>query len=326
MGAILGSMYDPSMRVLTVLELLQAKEQISGAELARQLEVSSRTVQRYIARLQDLGFPVESSRGVGGSYRLKPGFRLPPMMFSTEEALALSLGLEALAHLGLTDFTPAMQTAKGKLERVLPKATRQQVQDMQAALGLEASTWVVPTNAEVVIGLAKAMQAQQPVAFAYTSFEGQLSQREVEPYGVLHHERRWYMVGHCRTRQALRVFRADRMGKLETLEGSFVPPNSFDPRAFLLESLPFAASKWQIEVWLDLPPDEARWRLYDHQVLLEAEGDGTRLRCGTGDLEWFAAVLLKLQCEFQIRQPKELREALVELGERAKRLALFTSF
>ncbi|MCD0166656.1 YafY family protein, partial [Deinococcus sp. 12RED42] len=63
-------MYDPSMRVLTVLELLQAHEEVSGADLARRLEVSPRTVQRYVARLQDLGIPVEGRRGVGGAYRL----------------------------------------------------------------------------------------------------------------------------------------------------------------------------------------------------------------------------------------------------------------
>src|SRR5215471_1100280 len=89
-------MYDPIMRVLTVLEILQAREHVSGAELAKRLEVNERTVQRYIVRLQDLYIPVESTRGPGGAYRLKPGFRLPPMMFTDEEAFALTLGLRAL--------------------------------------------------------------------------------------------------------------------------------------------------------------------------------------------------------------------------------------
>ena len=86
-------MYDPVMRVLTVLEILQAREHVSGGELAERLAADIRTVQRYIARLQDLNIPVESVRGVGGSYRLRPGFRLPPLMFTDEEAFALSLGL-----------------------------------------------------------------------------------------------------------------------------------------------------------------------------------------------------------------------------------------
>lgn len=310
-------MYDPIMRVLTVLELLQAKEQISGAELARRLEVSSRTVQRYVARLQDLGFPVESTRGVGGSYRLKPGFHLPPMMFSPEEALALSLGLEALKHLGLSAFTPAMEAAKSKLERVLPQAVRAQVQEVQAVMGLGASSWAVATNTEHLIRLSKAIQNQHMVRLQYCSFSYQQTARAVEPYGVLHHERRWYLVGYCRMRQGLRVFRVDRIAGLEVLEEGFSIPQNFDPRAYLLASLPFAANTWLVEVWLDLPPDEARWRLYDFAAVLEPEGGGTRMRCGTADLEWFAAVLLKLRCNFQVREPTELGQSLQSLGRKA---------
>jgi biotin operon repressor len=85
------------MRILTVLEYLQSRDAISGQELADRLEVSLRTVQRYIVRLQDLGVPVVSTRGPGGSYRLRSGYRMPPVMFGLEEAFAVALGLDALA-------------------------------------------------------------------------------------------------------------------------------------------------------------------------------------------------------------------------------------
>ena len=85
-------MYDPIMRVLAVLEILQARDHVTGAELAERLEVDLRTVQRYIVRLKDLSIPIHSSRGVGGAYRLRPGFRLPPLLLTNEEAFALSLG------------------------------------------------------------------------------------------------------------------------------------------------------------------------------------------------------------------------------------------
>jgi predicted DNA-binding transcriptional regulator YafY len=99
-------MYDPIMRVLTVLEILQAREHVSGAELAERLEVDIRTVQRYMVRLQDLSIPVESVRGVGGFYRLRPGFRLPPLMFTDEEAFALSLGCGQSANSGSRRLLP----------------------------------------------------------------------------------------------------------------------------------------------------------------------------------------------------------------------------
>src|SRR4029079_10065830 len=98
----------------TVLELLQARERISGRDLAERLEVSVRTVQRYVMRLQDLGVPVESTRGPGGAARLTPGYRMPPLMLGTEEAFAVALGLDALAHLGLSEVAPAAVGARTK--------------------------------------------------------------------------------------------------------------------------------------------------------------------------------------------------------------------
>src|SRR5258708_1245731 len=95
-------MYFPTTRVLTILELLQSRQQLSGPELAQRLEVNARTVRRYITMLQDLGFPVEAVRGRHGSYRLRPGFKLPPLMFTEDEALALTLGLLVARQLGLT--------------------------------------------------------------------------------------------------------------------------------------------------------------------------------------------------------------------------------
>ena len=102
-------MYDPIMRVLTMLEVLQARDHVTGAELADRLEVDLRTVQRYMVRLKDLSIPVESSRGVGGAYRLKPGYRLPPLLLTNEEAFALSLGLRSLRQVFCRRFLP--QTA-----------------------------------------------------------------------------------------------------------------------------------------------------------------------------------------------------------------------
>ncbi len=91
-------MYHPTTRVLTVLELLQSRQQLSGAELASRLEVDRRTVRRYVTMLQDLGIPVEGERGRHGGYRLRPGFKLPPLMFTEDEALALTLGLLVYCH------------------------------------------------------------------------------------------------------------------------------------------------------------------------------------------------------------------------------------
>ena len=88
-------MYHPTTRVLAVLELLQAHGRLGGADLSRRLGVDARTLRRYIARLEDIGVPITTERGRYGGYALAAGFKLPPMMFTGEEALALSSPLAA---------------------------------------------------------------------------------------------------------------------------------------------------------------------------------------------------------------------------------------
>src|SRR5216117_2231452 len=130
-------MYHPTTRLLAVLELLQSRGRIGGGELARRLEVDERTVRRYVTMLRDLGIPIEAERGRYGAYRLRPGFKLPPLMFTEDEAIALTLGLLAARRLGLTAAAPATAGALAKVERVLPDAVRERVQALQDALVIE---------------------------------------------------------------------------------------------------------------------------------------------------------------------------------------------
>lgn len=309
------------MRVLTVLEMLQTNERITGAELAARLEVHPRTVQRYIARLQDLGVPVRATRGTAGSYRLKPRFRLPPMMFTGEEALALTLGLRALSYLGLTAFAPATEGASAKLERVLPTALAARVREVQASVALDDDPWIVASSATRVLELASAIPERRVVRIEYKARDARASSRDVEPYGLVYQDGRWYLVGNCRLRQARRCFRVDRINRVERLEDAFTPPDGFDARAFLLESLFYAPSDHQVRVWIDLPVEAARRRFIPAQAKLEPMGSGTCLRCGVENLEWFAATLLMLDCRVVVHETQALREAFARVAFRAQRIA-----
>jgi predicted DNA-binding transcriptional regulator YafY len=310
-------MYDPIMRVLTVLEILQAREHVSGAELAERLEVNPRTVQRYIARLQDLCIPVESVRGVGGFYRLKPGFRLPPLMFTDEEAFAVTLGLKALRHLGLSAFAPAGEGAAAKLGRVLPDPLRDSVHTIEEVVALEPGPWVISTSAESLIRVATAVRTHRRVAFAYRSYDGSSSGREVEPYGVIHLDGRWYMAGYCLLRRELRTFRLDRIAELELRDESFERPAGFDIKAHLQVSMPFVQSAHSVEVWLDLPFEQARSQFPFHRVMVHKENGGVNVRCGRDNLEAFAAMLLSLGCRIVVRRPPQLKDAFLNIAERA---------
>ena len=127
-------MYFPATRLLTILELLQAYPALSGAALARRLEVEPRTIRRYVLMLQDMGMPIESTRGPGGGYRLRPGFKLPPLMLTDDEATAITLALLGSAWLDIDLSGVAVTGALSKIMRVLPLAVRERVQAVAAHL------------------------------------------------------------------------------------------------------------------------------------------------------------------------------------------------
>src|SRR3954469_22815312 len=130
-------MTNPTTRVLALLELLQSHGLMSGTELARRLAVDPRTLRRYIQALDTLGIPVLAERGRDGGYRLMNGFKLPPMMFTNDEAMALSLGLLAARNLGLDGKAPAGDSALSKLERVMPDKLRKRVRAIGETVALD---------------------------------------------------------------------------------------------------------------------------------------------------------------------------------------------
>jgi predicted DNA-binding transcriptional regulator YafY len=110
----------PTSRLLELLELLQAQPLTTGREIAQRLGIDARTVRRYIAALQALDIPVEGQRGVGGGYRVRPGYRLPPLMLNDDEAVAVVLGLIGARGPSLDREAEPVDGALAKILRVLP--------------------------------------------------------------------------------------------------------------------------------------------------------------------------------------------------------------
>jgi len=314
-------MYDPIMRVLTVLEVLQARDSVTGAELAERLEVDLRTVQRYMVRLKDLSIPIESSRGVGGAYRLKPGYRLPPLLLTNEEAFALSLGLRSLRQIGLSAFAPATEGALQKLGRVLPEALRESIRTVEDVVAVEPGPWVVSTSVDSLIRAASAIRMCRRLRFAYQAHDGRQSRREIEPFAVMHTDGRWYLIGYCLARKALRTFRLDRVSNLKIGTGKFRRPAGFDARQHMQQSMPFVQSEYQIDVWIEMSLKEAQQSFAPWRVSLEEQDGGTRIRCGRDRLEMFGAMLLSMGRRIVVHEPDALRQTFRELARQAERAA-----
>src|SRR3954451_16805461 len=135
----------PTARVLTLLELLQSGGTRTVAELADRLGVEGRTVRRYVDHLIDLDVPVESVRGRYAGYRLAPGYRMPPLMLSDDEALAVLLGLVAGRRTGLVAPTgTASDTAAAKIRRVLPGRLARRLDAVLGSLAFTAPPGQTP--------------------------------------------------------------------------------------------------------------------------------------------------------------------------------------
>lgn len=315
-------MYHPTTRVLALLELLQTHGRMSGAELAPRLGVDRRTLRRYVGKLEDIGIPITAERGRAGGYALMPGFKLPPMMFTEDETLALSLGLLAARGLGLAEAAPAVASAQAKLERIMPDRLRQRVRAVDETVKLDAARAVAPANNQPLVALTGAARACRRVVLHYRNLHGDASVRRFDPFGVAFRHGRWYAVGMCHLRQELRTFRLDRIGDVEPLAEQFERPQGFDPMAHLVQAIATLPRAFRIEVLLKTDLASARAHLFAEAGVFEESAGGVTIHAQSDELDWFARQLAGMPFDFEIRHPPELHAAVGECVRRLRRCSL----
>ncbi len=310
-------MERPTTRVLAVLELLQTHARISGSDLSKRIGVDGRTLRRYITILEELGIPITTDRGRHGGYALVPGFKLPPMMFTDDEALALSLGLLAARSLGLKDAAPAVASALAKLERVMPVNLKRRVRaiDETVSLDVRQPGPSFGSNAALAV-LSAAAQNRQRVHLRYVTAERDASDRDIDPYGLAHRSGRWYVVGHCHLRKDLRSFRLDRIEEVRPLNIFFERPADFDTLGHLAFSAATLPRRHTIEVRLHTDLKTAQRELCDTIGVFEPTPEGVNLFAQADDLDWFARQLARVAFEFEVIGPAALRDALLQCGVR----------
>jgi predicted DNA-binding transcriptional regulator YafY len=311
-------MATPTSRLLELLELLQTQPLTTGQQVADQLGIDRRTVRRYVATLQELGIPVEGERGVGGGYRVRPGFRLPPLMLSDEEAIVVVLGLLAARRLGLDTPSESVEGALTKIHRVLPDAIRRRVEALEETLEFTTSAKIgAPVPGDTVLLLAEAIRRRKRVHMRYRTFEGEETQRELSAHGLVVHSGRWYLAAFDHGRDDMRTFRVDRMDRARVGDDAAVDaPPDFSAVEHVSRSLARTPWQWEVAVLLHLPLEEASRRIPATLAELAETNGGTLLRMRAGSLDWMASVLAGLDCEFTISAPDELRSSVAVLAAR----------
>src|SRR5919204_24144 len=184
----------------------------SAQRLAERFEVTVRTIQRDLLALQEAGVPIWATPGPGGGYTIDPGHTLPPLNFTPSEAAAIAL---AMARSGPMPFDGAARTALHKVVAAMSATGRSGAADLLARIHLLHARRE-PSTGPVVRAVEQALIERRVLCLDYCDKHGQLTlARRVEPLGLVGDERDWYLVGWCRLRGAVRVFRLDRITAVE---------------------------------------------------------------------------------------------------------------
>ncbi|MCZ7484959.1 YafY family protein [Rhizobium rhizogenes] len=203
-------------RLFEIIQILRlARRPVTAQMIAEKLEVTARSVYRDIAALQTMRVPIEGERGVG--YILRPGFSLPPLMFSIEETEAIVLALAMVGRSSDTELRQAAKKASDKIAASLPEPLSKTL----SANALHAWGSIAP--APVGIDLAtvrRAVRDEERLEISYRDETGAETRRQIRPIAVIYYSETVNIVGWCELRQAIRNFRSDRVLTCEST-GSF---------------------------------------------------------------------------------------------------------
>ncbi len=230
-------------RRLLILTRLREELAVRAADLAGQCECSVRTIYRDIDALCLAGVPVAAMPGEG--YRLAPGYHLPPVSFTAEEAVQLLIGSDLAAGLGTAEQRAAARSAAAKVDAVLRPDTRAEVSRLRERI--RVSGWLRREPSPWLPLLQQAVTRDQVLHLRYHSFNSdELTERKVEPYYLVFYGDDWHIVGYCRLREGMRDFRAARIKDAEVLAEHFERASGM----FLTEDEQRGAPQ-EVHVWID---------------------------------------------------------------------------
>ncbi|MCC3290539.1 MULTISPECIES: YafY family protein [unclassified Arthrobacter] len=303
-------MLETSARLLQLLSLLQLRREWTGAALAERLSITERTVRRDIGKLRTLGYPISASPGIAGGYQLGAGAQLPPLLLDDDEALAVALGLAAVATGPVTGIGEASVRALAKLEQVLPGRLRPKF----SALRESVSTLAGPpggVDPVILTAFSAGITEHRVLSFRYTAADGGSGRRIVEPYRLVGTGRRWYAVAWDLDRSDWRTFRVDRCTSTPAPRERFAPRPlpARDLAAYVQESITRNPYRYTVVVRLAAPLAAVAERVPPDVASIEADGPGhTIVRGGWDSLDLPLINLTAWGVPFEILDPPEMRE------------------
>jgi predicted DNA-binding transcriptional regulator YafY len=311
-------MANVATRLISIVLLLKSRGTLKASELAEELGVSERTVHRYMGMLDEMGIPIYSERGPYGGFSLVRGYKLPPLVFTPEEATALYLGAELVKDIWGASYFDAAVAATAKLDNVLPDALRQEVDRTQR--GLVVTGWMRRDYgpwAPILDDLRRCVARRRQVRLVYQSFRQKVTERTVDPYALALQWGNWYLVAHCHLRGDLRTFRIDRIQEIIPSEETFELPPDFSAREHLLRmAVERPETYYRVVVRFD--EDVAhivRERREEWQDLVEHEDGAVTLAFDASDLAWPCRWVLTYQDRATVIGPPQLAEMVRDAAQ-----------
>ncbi|MFN8459336.1 MAG: YafY family protein [Anaerolineae bacterium] len=310
-------MSNTATRLITLIMLLQRQPNQTAAQLAQELDVSVRTVQRYMTMLDEMGIPIYAERGPYGGYALVRGYKMPPLVFTPQEAVAVYLGTSLLEQVWGRLYQEAGRGALAKLDNVLPDEQRREVawaRQTLLVIGLHAAD--PGLAAPYVETLWKALHERRRVHLVYRARgQAEFTRRDFDPYVLVHGWGRQYCTGYCHLRQDIRSFRVDRILEVQLLGQSFEIPANFDLEAYVARE-PFfhrrvqARLHFEAEAALQALDNRTHW---DH---LDEQPDGSIIvTFEVPDLDIAANLIMTYGYLAEVVEPADLRNLVRQRAE-----------
>jgi predicted DNA-binding transcriptional regulator YafY len=306
---------SPTARALRALEVLRSRPGTTADELAAKLGVTERAARRYVAILREAGIDVESARGPHGGYRLGRGTRLPPVLFTADEALGLAMAVLD-GHPEAGEAGDVVRAALGKVIRALPEHVGRQATALREHASAAPDRSSVRPDTATTSALVDAVADRRRVLISYRAESGKEWEAEVDPWAVVVRHGRWYLLCHSHRAEAIRTYRLDRIRSVERTAQAFEPPRDLDPVRALEENLG-AGWAFGTRVRFDAPLDEVAPWIRPPMGRLESAGAGCVLVGSTRNptmyaSEWLAA----LPFAFRVEGGPELRAEVASLASR----------
>ena len=299
-------------RLLSMIFLFQSRRRWTVAELADQLNVSERTVHRYIGMLEEMGIPLYSERGPYGGFSLLRTYNLPPLIFTPEEATVLYMGAQLVQDIFGKSFHDAITGVTAKLDNVLPDDIRQTTERTRRTLVVTTcpSRDYSPYQ-DIMTTLRNCMSDGLRIRLHYHSFSRIETDRKVDPYALSFRWGNWYLVGFCHLRDELRTFRIDRIRHLEVISERFELPPHFDAKTYMEETMRWD-SRYAITVRMaaEAAP-RMREMADDWMQVIDQPDDTVIVRFETDNLDWAAGWVLSWGNLAEVLEPRELIDRVI---------------